>query len=796
MKKLVLLLILVVSIFTFNFNGSNKVLADSFSDNTLIFAHYNNKAEFYDNLAGITQFSLNDDIIVYTLDGTNIQILNKSTKQVSSLSVYGTTFDNIKDIQISKNFLFVHDDNGLSAYTLKNFVKVNIYIDVAKTTSLPNYKSFSIAENTDRLTIACINDNEFISYFLSPLDLSYISRYTNTAINNQTQTMLNIVTNTNSAYIVNDSTNSESSSLWKIDYNNSIQFTKSLFPKPNITSLVLYTYDETDYLLAINNTNVIYVLRTDLQYSNNNDDFDADQTRNGNTTDTRFVTNDLSLPNDIILHNNDIYISDSGTKCIQKFSFQLTTDNKGSIVGSKIILASECGEVGRFNQNSNIEFIDNKLIVADSNNRRVQIINDGDVTCLDKNVLTNLTVDNLTNLDSATIIDNTVYFASYNQNLNKQNIYSYNLETNITKSITHSIEKVLDITTINNSLYILGTNGIFEINTINEVCYTISHTIFGSGRITNIGNDQLVISVENNLHLYDTSGIHLTTITIDKNIQDISSDDTTLYALIPNNKTIQKYNISYNNIALLCSLSYSFGDTDYNSISIDKTNGIIYLFDNKCCRIDKIMNPAFNYKNISGIYQVNNKNVFIYDRPYFLNGVDTPVILQKLKVNNRITIYSTASINYGNIEYYIIDLDDGDYGYINKNDLTYLSEVINYEIIYPNATLRTFDDTTTVKVYLEADETSLVVSEIETGTRVLTIDYDNNSDYTFVRFYDKNQNLIEGYVKTGLINTDNITQTQSTALILITCSIVLIISIAIVVSIIYKKRAKKLAEEN
>jgi len=792
MKKFILLIALILTAFMFSFNNQ-QVKADTFSDNTLIFAYYNDKAKYYDNLEGITEFSLNNDIIVYTLDGQTINILNKSTKQVSSLTRFGLTFNNIVNIELTKNFLFVQDNSTLTAYNLKTFVKQRIYIDVTKNTELPDYKSFSISEDNDKLVIACINDNTFVSYFFSPLNLNYLSKYTNSAIDNQTDLILNVVTTNNTAYIINNATNSQSSSLWKVDYSNANQFTKSLFPKPNIESLVVYNYQGTEYLLAINTTHVVYVLRTDLQYSNNNEDFDADQTRNGNTTDSRFVVNDLSSPNDIILYDNKIYISDIGTKCIQEFTFQLTNDHKGSIVGTDILLASDCGEIGRFNKHSNIEYLSNKLIISDTNNRRIQIINNGIVTNIDKDILTNLTQDNLNNLNTAIILNNTLYFATYNNTLLKQNFYSYSLTTNILNTITHNIEKVLDMTINGNYIYILGTNGIFEVNTntTNNVCKMLTSTIFTSGKITNLSNNKLIISTNNNIHLYNILGQHITTATIDQNITDIVSDNNFCYTLIAENNSIRKYSIIDNTINLLTALTYDFYSSDYSSITIDKSNGILYLFDNNCCRIDKIINPAFNYKNISGIFQVNNKNVCIYDRPYFLNGIDEPVILQKLKVNNRITIYSTASINYGNIEYYIIDLDDGDYGYINKNDLTYLSEVVNYEIIHPNATIRTFDNSLSIPVYIDADINSLVIAQADIGTRIKIIDYNESTDFTYIKFYDKDQNLIEGYIKTNNINTDNITKSQSTALILIAVSIILIITIAVVVKIIYKKNNKK-----
>ena len=176
-----------------------------------------------------------------------------------------------------------------------------------------------------------------------------------------------------------------------------------------------------------------------------------------------------------------------------------------------------------------------------------------------------------------------------------------------------------------------------------------------------------------------------------------------------------------------------------------------------------------------------------------MNGIDTPNVVKTLDVNTRVNIYSTTSIHYGNIEYYIIELENNKFGYINKNDLTYLSQVINYEPILPDATLRSFNDSGEITVYSMPDKNSEIISTVKAGTRVLIIDQETYEDFIQVKFYDSNDNLIEGYVNKNQVNSDDITDNQKTALILVASSIALLVFISITITIIYKKRNKKRA---
>ena len=768
---------------------SYVVNADAFFDDTLIYTYYNEHALNYADLSDVSQIAINDAYIAYSTNSTTINIINKTTKQNIRFNP-DSNFSNIVDIYLARKYLFVQDNTTLRAFDINDLTEIDIKVDNDDT--IGTYNKFSIAESNDRIAIACIGDHEFVTYFFKINNLVHTNTYTNTALTNETNTMLNVVTTVDGAYIINDATNSSSSSLWKIDYSKNNQFDKSLFPKPDITSLITYKCQDnnTQYLLAIDNKNIIYVLRTDLSYAENVEDFNADQTRNGNTADSRFVVNDLYVPEDIYLFDNNIYISDSGTKCIQQFSFVITSDQKGSIAGRSIVLAGESGEVGRFNRNSNIELSEDKLIVADTNNQRIQILEDNTVTCIDQRLLTNTTAY-LGNLNNAVSINNVVYFTTYNDETSTQNIYSYNISNNTFKTISHSINKVIDMTSYKNNIYILSTNGIFALTTTDDTIVAISNATFNDTARINICEEKIIVADGHDINVLSINGDSLYNTTITYTITDIACKQDKLYVLDDNDNKIIRYQVFDDSIDEIDTLSYLDLDAIYYSITVDAKSGILYLFDNKCSKIDKIINPNFNYSQNIGVFQVNNRNVSVYDRPYYLNGIDTPNVIKTLQLNSRVNIYSTTPIHYGNIEYYIIAIEDNTFGYINSKDLTYLHEVINYEVILPNATLRGYGNQEYIDVFDEPKDDANIIAKADVNQRVFVSNLDTTSDYTYVRYYNANQEIVEGYVKTTHINSDDLTKPQYLAIILIVISIVLLVAIIITAIVIHKKRLKQ-----
>ena len=308
MRKYYKLTILILCLLISSFAIPNIVKADTFNSNTLIYTQYNDKADYYDNLTGISTFAIKDDYIAYTLNNTDIIILNKATNQISQLFYGNSEFDTISDIWLTKNFLFVNDISGIRAYSLSDFTPASIVID-SQSALLSKYKDYSVAEDNDRIAIACINDKEFITYFYSPNDLKLISKYTNSALNYDECDLLNIATTTNKAFIITNSTDPDNT-LWKINYSNNSVYSNALFPKSNITSFVVYTYTEnqstTDYLIATDNTTAIFVIRTDLLQKNIVDEDEGhdltDQTRTGNPVKPNFTVKDISNPEYITVY--------------------------------------------------------------------------------------------------------------------------------------------------------------------------------------------------------------------------------------------------------------------------------------------------------------------------------------------------------------------------------------------------------------------------------------------------------------------------------------------------------------
>ena len=531
-----------------------------------------------------------------------------------------------------------------------------------------------------------------------------------------------------------------------------------------------------------------------MQYDENNQSIDlADQTRDGNTTDSGFIKNDISKPEHIMSNNGKIYISDSGIKCIQEFKFEIN-EGKGNIVGIDVLIASECGEVGRFNQNSNIDFDSNTLVVCDSNNRRIQVLKDNEVTNYDIKTFTGTTDSDLNNLNTAHIVDDKIFFTTYNINNSTQNIFEYDIEFNSLSLLPHSVSKIFDSCKENNNIYYVSANGLYSLNTTTGLFKRLNSTMFAENARISISDSTIVISNHLSLNVYNITGGLVKTTNLENNVSDIAFEGNNLYVLQANNNVLSRFELNRDtfSLTLMEDLSANHEANKYYSMTIDNASGIIYLFDNNACKIDRLINPTFNFKQNRGIYQVNNKNVCIYDKPYFLNGIDSPTVLTKLNVNDRVNIYSTTNISFGNIDYYIVELEGNTYGYINKNDLTYLKEVINYEVVLPNASLRSFDESGKITVYKEADTNSEIIAKADEGTRILILEEEINPDFIKIKYYDNDQNLIIGYVETNLVNHDALTKDQITAIILIVSSIILLTIIIITVLVIHKKKSKRL----
>ena len=305
----------------------------------------------------------------------------------------------------------------------------------------------------------------------------------------------------------------------------------------------------------------------------------------------------------------------------------------------------------------------------------------------------------------------------------------------------------------------------------------------------------LILTDNQKVYLYNTDGNKLSEININYIVTDLCLESNNLFVLNSDNNQLLKYQITNNNLTTTAQTITNESLKFYSSITIDNNTGIIYLFDNNSCKIDRLINPTFNFKQNIGTYQVNNKSVCVYQRPYFLNGLDTPNVVKTLTLNDRVEIFSKTSISYGNIDYYIILLENNSFGYINKNDLTYLSTIINYEAILPNATLKSYDSSQVINIYSNASTDSEVIAVADTDTRVFVEKYSEDEKFAYIKYYDKNQNLVMGYVSTSSLKLDALSTMQIIALSLIGASIILIIAILITTKIVKKSRLKKLSQE-
>ncbi len=784
MKKYFKYFVFILILIAFCKPDTGKVFADSYNDNTLIYTQYNSYANYYDDLSGISVFDINDKYIVYCSNSTQVTILNRITKQSTELS-HNQEFNNITYIKITQHYLFVADNGILRAFRLGTLQEASI-VD-ADNSAIGIYRGYSVCETTDNIIIACITDNSFVAYFYSISNLKYSKTYTNSSNDLNQYTMLNVATTDRTAYIINSATNSDGCSLWILDYNNSTTISSALFPKPNIINLSVYTYNTFDYLLAVDNKNNVYVLRSDLHYSTIESDFNADQTLSGNSSDKSFLLGDRKTPEDIKVYNNYVYLSDSGTKCIQKMKFDLNSDDLAQISATEIIIASECGGKGWYNTDSNLSFSEYGLVVSSFGSKKVQLVAKNDVIMLDR-------TSGITDFvcDLAWANNGKIYCVRNNQPSTK--IYIFDIHT---QELINTINGIginfVDICNSSSKAYLLSTDGIYSVDCTTDTITAVRNTTFDTSDKIDIINNKIIVSTMNKFITYDISSYASADYILSNSVTDFAVKDNSLFVLDNSAHQLVSCKLEDGNTTTVSSISLE--EIDYSSIAIDNNTGVIYLFNNEDCKIEKLINPTFNFAPKTGIFQANNRKVSIYDRPYFLNGIDTPNVIATLGVNQRVNIYSTEVISYGNINYYVISYNNG-YGYINVNDLTYLYEVINHEIILPNATIRNFGNEDSIDILLTAEEGSPVIATAPIGTRVLAEKKTDDSNYVFVKYYTQDQQLVEGYVLVSSLAYDDLDNSQIIALILIAACLILLVFILITIKIVKVHNRKKQTGKN
>lgn len=183
---------------------------------------------------------------------------------------------------------------------------------------------------------------------------------------------------------------------------------------------------------------------------------------------------------------------------------------------------------------------------------------------------------------------------------------------------------------------------------------------------------------------------------------------------------------------------------------------------------------------------INNVNIYKYPSIY----KDT-----KLNVISQGTVVTTLGkypISIDGKEYYIVKQNE-QFGYIYAKDVVTNENVLKN--IKTNAQVKIFDNSTSVVIYVEPDETSNILLSLPDGHKINAIDYNKNEKFCKVNFVDQDGQEREGYMLTKYVKMAGLSPAMITAIILLVLDMI-IATCVIIFFTIYRKKQKAEAEKD
>ncbi len=197
-----------------------------------------------------------------------------------------------------------------------------------------------------------------------------------------------------------------------------------------------------------------------------------------------------------------------------------------------------------------------------------------------------------------------------------------------------------------------------------------------------------------------------------------------------------------------------------------------------------------------------NKNVSVYKYPTIcpINSKANNVVYATLNQGETITTIGRYPIKLdenSTNDFYIVTYKNAGgsvtgYGYIYSTDVVKNSNIS--KTIKTNAKINIFDNSKTVTVYTQPDETSGVVTYLTHDYKVNAIDYNKQNPFTKITFLDADGQEREGYISTKYIKLNGLSRNMIIAIVLIAVDAVIAV-VVIVFFNIYRKKQKAEAEK-
>lgn len=803
-SKMVILMLSVLflfcAIFSGNLNGE-KIFADSLFDTTakttaqILYPNFSisdqedSSIEFYIDLTNVKLFDLNSDNIFYTLDNSSLIVSNRETKISSVIN----SFTNIEYIKSTKNFLFILDNGTLKIYDNSQFNKFGFSsIEIKNLSGLNNINSLGvisqmhISESSNEIQLAIMRSTNISVLFLKSTNLEQSNlNYSLPAI---AGTIKNFATNSLGIYVVTDNSGLK---VTYLVYGETALGNYYYFPQ-TVSKLVCLKYNSIDYLATISQDNKLYLIKPNLSMGQSADNIALPETIANNGG---FLLGTIGKAIDLKFFGNQLYVADFETKAITIFNIVTRQDDttKADYKAYKILIASTCGEIGWFNDNSKVVANGNLIYVADSINNRIEILNSLTASKIENPINSTINLSNLI-VDSS---KNVIYFSVNNTLDNYAKIAKYStqtssiLETFSTMKISgvnSNLDKIFGACLVDGDLYAINASGLFS-NSANASELTQVITTLGgfnsNSSINSFGNNLLIYN-GNSLNIVSTSGTIISSLSI-SNLVSITVDaNLNIFALVSGTTNkISKYNFDNNNLLEISSIS----DTNFNkysSISIDKTSNVLYAFNDKINCIEKIYRPLFNLVENSKTAITINQRVAVYSAPNFLNGDPNSIKVYSLPLNTILTLYSSEIITYGENEFYIVKINTNSFGYVNVADVVFNTSNIINTLQKTNAKISLLNNETNANIYNSATSLSTIVDSLENNYEIIAVSYTSEAEFTFIRYYDETQVLHTGYVKTTQIKLNEFNSNEIVALIIVGVCLIL----GVILLIIYRKSRK------
>lgn len=191
--------------------------------------------------------------------------------------------------------------------------------------------------------------------------------------------------------------------------------------------------------------------------------------------------------------------------------------------------------------------------------------------------------------------------------------------------------------------------------------------------------------------------------------------------------------------------------------------------------------------------RTTQKNVAVYKYPTIFsaksNGEEKTFNINTVAQASIVNTYGKYLLSIDNYNYYIIKIGNT-YGYICSNDV--IVDETTSKNIKTNATVKIFDGSDKIDVYLTEDDNSSILYRLSDGDKINVKNYNKNNKFTKITFIDSDQQEREGYILTTYVKLSGLSTAVITAIILLALDVV----IAIVVIIFYHHYKKKQKEKS